>query len=76
MVGTSIGRIRQAKQRSGVTVNQKALTHTPVSEARLLWHDLKVNTVSRENGSQDTQYVFIDVIVDGETAGKPWTCGP
>lgn len=65
----------KAKQRSGVTVNRRALTHTPVSEARLLWHDLKVNAVIRENGSQDTQFIFLDILVDGETAGKAWTCG-
>src|ERR1700729_2761528 len=65
----------QAKQRTGVTVNRRSLTHTPVSEARLLWHDLKVNAVNRDNGTQDTQYVFLHIIVDGETGGKPWECG-
>lgn len=65
----------QAKLRVGVTVNRRSLTHTPVSQARFLWHDLKVNTVSRENGSQDTKPVFLDIIVDGENAGKSWRCG-
>jgi energy-coupling factor transporter ATP-binding protein EcfA2 len=65
----------QAKLRTGVTVNRRALTHTPVSEARLLWHDLKVNTVSRASGSQNTQNVYLSIIVDGETLGQSWTCG-
>jgi predicted ATPase len=65
----------KAKLRTGVTVNRRALTHTPVSEARMLWHDLKVNAVSRENGSQDTQNIFLNIIVDGETGGKTWECG-
>jgi energy-coupling factor transporter ATP-binding protein EcfA2 len=65
----------QAKLRTGVTVNRRALTHTPVSEARLLWHDLKVNTVSRTGGSQNTQFVFLDIVVDGETLGQSWSCG-
>jgi len=65
----------KAKTRSGVTVNRRALTHTPVSEARFLWHDLKVNTVTRDNDSQDTKNIFLDIIVDGETGGKAWVCG-
>lgn len=65
----------QAKQRVGVTVNRKALTHTPVSDARRLWHDLKVNFSQRVNGSQDTKNIYLDVIVDGEIGGVAWTCG-
>lgn len=65
----------QADQRTGVTVNRRALTHTPVSDARLLWHGLRVSSLSRENGKQDTQKVFLDIMVDGETDGIPWSCG-
>ncbi len=65
----------QAKQRVGVTVNRKALTQTPVSDARRLWHDLKVNLSSRASGSQETKNIFLDVIVDGETNGQGWSCG-
>lgn len=66
---------RQVKDRPGVTVNRKALTHTPVSQAKFLWHGLRVNSSTRENGSLQTQQVFLDLIVDGETAGEAWTCG-
>lgn len=65
----------QADQRTGVTVNRRALTHTPVSDSRLLWHGLRVSSLSRENGKQDTQKVFLDIIVDGETDGTSWSCG-
>lgn len=65
----------QAKQRSGVTVNRKTLTHTPVSDARRLWHELRVNVSQRTNGSKETTPVFLDVVVNGETAGQAWECG-
>lgn len=64
-----------AKQRVGVTVNRRSLTHTPVAEARQLWRELKVNVVRKTRGSQDTQPIFLDVIVEGETAGEVWQCG-
>ena len=65
----------RASKRPGVTVNRRSLTHTPVSEARQLWHGLRVNVATRANGSQDTKPVFLDLVVEGETAGKRWTCG-
>jgi energy-coupling factor transporter ATP-binding protein EcfA2 len=65
----------RASKRPGVTVNRRSLTHTPVSEARQLWHGLRVNVATRANGSQDTKPVFLDLIVEGETSGKRWTCG-
>lgn len=65
----------QAKLRTGVTINRKALTHTPVADARRLWRDLKVKYSQKTNGSKDTKDIFLDVIVDGETGGKTWSCG-
>lgn len=62
-------------KRPGVTVNRVALTHTPVADARLLWHDLRVTHNTRVDGKSDTQKVFLDIIVDGDTGGIPWTCG-
>jgi energy-coupling factor transporter ATP-binding protein EcfA2 len=64
-----------ARLRTGVTLNRRDLTHTPVSGARFLWHCLRVNSVSKENGSQNTQNIYIDIVVDGETAGISWSCG-
>jgi ABC-type Mn2+/Zn2+ transport system ATPase subunit len=65
----------QAKLRVGVTVNRKSLTHTPVAQARALWHALRVTTATRENGAQDTKHVFLEVVVHGETGDKVWRCG-
>jgi hypothetical protein len=64
-----------AAQRAGVTLNRKALTHTPVSDARHLWHDLKVSANSRTDGKPDTQKIFLDISVEGEAAGVTWECG-
>lgn len=69
------GSSSQADQRVGVTVNRKALTHTPVSDARLLWHGLRVSRSKKDNGASDSQKIFLDVIVQGETDGIGWTCG-
>jgi ABC-type cobalamin/Fe3+-siderophores transport system ATPase subunit len=65
----------QAKQRVGVTLNRKLLTHTPVAQAKSLCHALKVNSVVRENGSQHTRSIYLDLTVEGETAGSAWVCG-
>ena len=64
-----------AEARTGVTVNRRALTHTPVTDTRSLWHDLKVTSVRRDDAGQDTQHIFLDVIVEGDTSGVPWSCG-
>ena len=65
----------QADIRTGVTLNRRALTHTPVSDAKSLWRDLRVSTVQKDDGAQENAKVFIDIVVDGETEGKPWSCG-
>lgn len=57
----------QADTRTGVTLNRRALTHTPVADSRLLWRGLRVMSAN--------QKVLIEVIVEGETTGKPWKCG-
>ena len=69
------GSARQAKDRPGVTVNRKSLTHTPVAQAKMLWRDLRVNATARDNGSQQTRPIYLDLIVNGETAGRSWACG-
>ena len=64
-----------AKKRTGITVNRRSLTHTPVPTARLLWSKQKVNLTTRKDGKQETQNVYLNIIVDGETDGVSWTCG-
>ncbi len=70
---------RQAKaspsNSHGVTINRKDLIAIPVPGANLLWRDLHVRDVKRENGNQETRNVRIDIIVEGVLDDVPWTCG-
>ena len=63
------------EKRPGVTINRRDLISLPIPDAHLLWRDLHVRNVSRKDGSQQTQSVCIDVLVEGVTAGTRWVCG-
>ena len=67
------------EKRPGVTVNRRDLVSIPVPVANLLWHDLHVRNVlqSKENGklTPKTENVRVDIIVDGVTHDKAWSCG-
>lgn len=62
-------------QRPGVTVNRRDLVAIPVPSARLLWRDLHVRDVQRDNGQQRTQNVLIGISVEGISSDRIWTCG-
>ena len=62
-------------KRPGVTVNRRDLVAIPVPNARLLWQGLHVRDASIADGKQHTQNVRIDVIVEGVSNGRSWTCG-
>ena len=62
-------------KRPGVTVNRRDLVAIPVPNARLLWHGLRVRDILRSNGKQQTRNMRIDVVVEGVSKGKRWTCG-
>ncbi len=59
------------EKRPGVTINRRDLIALPVPTATFLWNDLHV----RESKERKTRNIRIDVIVEGETQGKPWSCG-
>ncbi|MEK7684256.1 MAG: AAA family ATPase [Verrucomicrobiota bacterium] len=63
------------EKRPGVTINRRDLIAIPVPDANLLWRNLHVRDVRRTNGRQETQNIRVDVIVDGITEGKAWSCG-
>ena len=63
------------ERRPGVTVNRKDLLAIPVPSASLLWRSLRVRNILRANGQQRTENVRIDLIVEGVTADKAWSCG-
>jgi energy-coupling factor transporter ATP-binding protein EcfA2 len=60
------------EKRPGVTINRRDLITVPVPTANLLWRDLHTQESSRDTG---TQKIYVDVIVEGVTAGKSWRCG-
>ena len=63
------------KQRAGVTVNRRDLVAIPIPDANLLWRDLHVRDVQRVEGRQRTSNIRIDLVVEGVTRGRGWTCG-
>lgn len=67
------------EKRPGVTINRRDLVSIPVPDANLLWRNLHVRDVERveKNGkpSTKTQNVRVDVIVDGVTHDRAWSCG-
>ena len=63
------------EKRPGVTVNRRDLAAIPIPDANLLWRDLHVRDVRRVDGRQRTSNVRIDLVVEGVTRGRAWTCG-
>ena len=63
------------EKRPGVTINRKDLISTPVPSANLLWRNLRVRNVERIDGKPSTKNILIDIIVDGITEGRRWSCG-
>lgn len=63
------------EKRPGVTINRRDLVAVPVPDANLLWKDLHVRDVKKTAAGQDTKNVRVDIIVEGVTNDKPWTCG-
>ncbi|MEI8324224.1 MAG: AAA family ATPase [Betaproteobacteria bacterium] len=64
-----------ALQRQGVAINRRDLVALPVPTANLLWRDLHVRNVERQEGKQKTQNVRVDILVEGITDDQAWTCG-
>lgn len=63
------------EKRPGVTINRNDLISMPVPDANLLWRDLHVRSHETVEGKKGTKNIRIDIIVDGISEGKPWTCG-
>ncbi|MEX0775260.1 MAG: AAA family ATPase [Phycisphaeraceae bacterium] len=67
------------KKRPGVTINRRDLISIPVPDASSLWRDLHVRNVQHEevNGKRQpkTENIRIDIVVDGITNDRPWSCG-
>jgi hypothetical protein len=67
---------KSPEERPGVTINRRDLSAIPIPDANLLWRDLRVRSIgARGTGQQKTQNVRIDMVVDGVTEGRAWSCG-
>ena len=63
------------EKRPGVTINRRDLITVPVPDANLLWRDLHVRDVQNVNGKSQTQNIRVDIIVEGVSGGRAWSCG-
>jgi ABC-type hemin transport system ATPase subunit len=69
------------EQRPGVTINRRDLSAIPIADTNLLWRNLHVRNVERlpdpagGKPTQQTSNVRMDILVEGITDGKPWSCG-
>ena len=63
------------EKRPGVTVNRRDLLAIPHPSAALLWRHLRVRDIQRVDGRQRTDNVRIDLVVEGISENKAWTCG-
>ena len=68
------GKASPAK-RPGVAINIRDLISIPVPKAKLLWSDLHVRDVDTSGSKPRTKNIRIDIIVDGITNDKSWSCG-
>ncbi|MDE2667166.1 MAG: AAA family ATPase [Acidobacteriota bacterium] len=63
------------EKRPGVTINRRDLIAVPVPGANLLWRDLHVREGRRDRDRLQTLNVRIDIVVEGVTEDRSWTCG-
>jgi len=63
------------EQRPGVTLNRRDLLTVPVPSTKLLWRDLHVRDVRRENDKPRTSNVLVKILVEGVSSGTSWRCG-
>jgi AAA ATPase domain len=66
---------KSAKERTGVAINRRNLTSTPIPSNELLWRNLKVRESIRDNGKSSTENVLIQIIIEGVDNGEIWQCG-
>ncbi|NJM12789.1 MAG: AAA family ATPase [Synechococcaceae cyanobacterium SM1_2_3] len=64
-----------ALQRQGVAINRRDLVALPVPTANLLWRDLHVRNSEQQAGKSKTSNIRVDILVEGITGDKKWSCG-
>jgi len=63
------------EKRPGVAVNRLELISVPTPSLNLLWSDLHTRDTERIGETQRTKNIRIDVIVEGVTNDRNWSCG-
>ncbi|HRI56981.1 MAG TPA: AAA family ATPase [Anaerolineae bacterium] len=64
------------EEQPGVTINRRDLSAIPIPDANLLWRDLRVRSIAAHGaGQQKSRNICIEVVVDGVTEGRAWSCG-
>lgn len=59
-------------KRTGISINRKDLISLPVPSAKLLWHNLNTHIVKKIDGKTSTDYVFLDIMIEGVENGEKW----
>jgi len=63
------------EKRPGVTINRRDLIAVPVPSANLLWKDLHTRDSFKQDGTQHTKNVRVEIVVQGITGSRSWECG-
>lgn len=58
----------------GVSLQRRDLTQIPLPSANHLWHRTEVRA-GRPSPSERAQPLRMELAVDGESGGQPWSCG-
>ena len=66
---------RTPQNRPGVTINRRDLLAIPVPRAALLWRELHTRTRHKIEDRRGTDNIRIDLIIEGVSRDKKWTCG-
>lgn len=63
------------ERRPGVTINRRDLVALPVPSADLLWRRRQLRRHLLREERKATQNIRVDIVVEGVTDGRAWTCG-
>ncbi len=71
------GKLRRqpAKVRTGVVLNRRELHAIPLPSAKLLWTDLHTHQTKGRGGEKETEYVYMQITVEGIDRDRVWSCG-
>lgn len=59
-------------KRPGISINRKDLLSIPIPSAKLLWNKKNVRSIVKENGSQKTSNINIEIIAEGFWQDQHW----